>query len=907
MRLTCVLVLGCAVASVAGPSSLLSVPKCAASPTIDGVLSPGEWAGAGVTCGWRNVGSGQPAQAEAVVSACYDSRALYLAYECAGEPLDKLAGAPGARDSAIWGGPLVEAFLAAPDWPVAKYAHLMLAHDGTIADELCTAEGRDLGWNPDWQHATGKGDGVWIAEMAVPWAALGMDGPKPGTRLRANLARNAAAIGELCSWAEVAGGFHQPESFGTFVLAGEGPVVAVRALPGRAIGPAQVAATLIGSAAGARLTARLETPAGVRRVTTALNPGPAGSVLQMTIPGGTSRAEFAAAAASGEELWAQALVLDLPDLAARVQPVRELLATLGGESAIAPAELAELRTSLDRAAAKAWQPLDAAGIAAVGDEIAQVQQRARDLAMLGAMAGRAPGRPGEVLSYFVTNPVATAKIQPTCPDAGPLAETLRIAMARGEYEPTQIAVCAIRADLKGVRVLAGELRDGRGHRIPAGRVVVNPLGFVRCRTSSPGARLTGEVPDVLLPNRAVDVAAGRRQPFLITVQTLAADAPGEYRGALRVKPANAPAVRLPLVVRVYSVILPAKSHLRTAFVLWGNFRNWLGNSSQDAFLGAYIRYSKVMLAHRISPITMWSPKKGAGGAWDFSDYDRYLAATVPAGLTTLNVGGNGEVAGSRNVDFAQAAAKHFKERGWWGLHYVYGWDEAPGDALGQLQTNYKALIDAVPGIKIMQTGWSPNPKLKGLVKIWCPLTAGENPATTREAQAAGDEVWWYVCCGPTAPFANLLVDYPGIDHRMLGWQTFQHNIQGFLYWGVDVWPGNTAPLAEYEAADYANWNPNSFSTINGDGYLLYPGPHDSPLASLRLALLRDGFEDYDLFTEVRALAERAGSAGAAARELLVIGPEISRSLTSFTQDGNVLLARREAILEAAEGLCARGR
>jgi len=191
----------------------------------------------------------------------------------------------------------------------------------------------------------------------------------------------------------------------------------------------------------------------------------------------------------------------------------------------------------------------------------------------------------------------------------------------------------------------------------------------------------------------------------------------------------------------------------------------------------------------------------------------------------------------------------------------------------------------VPDIKVMQTGWSPSADLKGLVRIWCPLTAGANLPAVRQAQADGDEVWWYVCCGPTAPFANLFVDYPGIDHRILGWQTFRDGIEGFLYWGVDVWPGNGLPVDEYDRADYANWNPNSFGTCNGDGYLLYPGEGDVPVSSLRLALLRDGFEDFDLFTEAQALADGSGKAGARLSKLLEFEAPLITSLTEYTPDG----------------------
>ena len=884
--------------------SLLAVPQVDTPPAIDGNPSPGEWSAAGTTCGFRDNVSGLPAQAPVTVLVCYDERALYCLFAAHGEPPEELKGEGGDRDSAIWSGSLVELFIAPPNWPVSKYGHLMLHHTDTVADELANEHGRDLSWDPDWQHATSKGEDVWFAEMAVPWAALGIDEPREGSAVRVNFARNAAGVDELSTWAPVLGGFHHPEQFGKLVLAGRGPVAQIAKLPSRATGPATISARLLG--VSGRLIATLATgEAGEAKVFgSRFQAGDEAlkASVELRIPGGARELDIQVNTRSESVVWRQTLRLDLPDLVEDIGGVREELARIErSATGIAQSELTGLREDLDTLQAKAAEPQDAVGLAAMTEAIQRIHRRATDLSRLKQSATLTRG--SKALPYFVTNPVTTQKIQPTEADPGPLASRLRIAMCRGEYEPVQIAVCAVSRDLERVRVTAGKLRGPGGELIPSERVAVNPLGFVRCKHVTGGAPLMGEMPDVLLPNRRVSVAAGRRQPFFITVQTTPDDVPGEYHGYVRVRAEGEPSVRLPLTVRVYDLTLPVQSHLRTAFVLWGRFRNWMGEHTNEEYVDKYIEYSRLMLAHRISPITMWRATKDEQGEWDFTDFDRYLSAVVPLGVTTVNLGGNGYVTRERNTSFTTAAAAHFKERGWWDLHYLYGHDEASRNLLDKLKADYSALVEAVPDVRIMQTGWSPHPELKGAVSIWCPLTAGANMGTVRQAQAEGDEVWWYVCCGPLAPYANLFVDYPGIDHRMLGWQTYQQGIEGFLYWGVDVWTHNSLPLEEYDSADYANWNPNSFATINGDGYLLYPGPGNAPMASMRLALLRDGFEDYDLFMEAEALATGTGSAARALRGMLTLD-DISPSLTDYEQDGRVLLDRREQILQACEELAA---
>jgi hypothetical protein len=84
--------------------------------------------------------------------------------------------------------------------------------------------------------------------------------------------------------------------------------------------------------------------------------------------------------------------------------------------------------------------------------------------------------------------------------------------------------------------------------------------------------------------------------------------------------------------------------------------------------------------------------------------------------------------------------------------------------------------------------------------------------------------------------------------------------------------------------------------------LIYPGKNNTPLASMRLALLRDGFEDYDLFTEVKMLASKGGPASARALELLKFDAPLMGNITQYTQNGSDLLARRVAILKVGEEL-----
>ena len=234
--------------------------------------------------------------------------------------------------------------------------------------------------------------------------------------------------------------------------------------------------------------------------------------------------------------------------------------------------------------------------------------------------------------------------------------------------------------------------------------------------------------------------------------------------------------------------------------------------------------------------------------------------------------------------------------------YTYGLDEAQGTQINYLKTTYRTLLDAVPDLKILQTAWNPGSDLSGLAKIWCPLTVFTDLASARKVKQNGEEMWWYVCMGPSLPSPNLFVDNPGIDHRILGWQTYKYGVQGLLYWAVDVWAEqNKKTPAEYDKTNFSDFDSRG-GTYGGDGYLLYPGVNNTPVDSIRLAVLRDGIEDFDMFTEIAALAEKSGKTGTELKKMLELNGSVDSLVGDYITDGNLLLQKREQIMKAAEKL-----
>jgi hypothetical protein len=508
-------------------------------------------------------------------------------------------------------------------------------------------------------------------------------------------------------------------------------------------------------------------------------------------------------------------------------------------------------------------------------------------------------------------------------------------MSRGEFEPAQLIVHADGKDLTGVRVNTTDLAGPDGHSIPKGRIAVNPHGFLKIEAITKGwtpllGKTPGLVPDVLMPDRPMDVSNGHRQSFFITIKTLQTDPPGRYRGTVRVTADGGRVKELELLVRVYDVVLPIKPHLRTSFGIEAagfdekgepqGYRKLEGaDNARD--LDTLIAWSKFMLEHRVTPCVFGYTRgvtgvppihPNAGQERDWTATDRFFSELKPLGLTSFYA--HGEIGDPRYV-------AHMKEKGWWPLVYAYIHDEPNLDLLPMVRQTYRSLA-GIPGIHVLQTEWNPSPPLEGLVNIWCPVMDKIDTQGIRDAHERGEEVWWYTWFAPLHPYPNIChIDYPGIYVRITGWMTYHYEVDGFLYWLADLWNthtnhpiGNTVSAQEHDAQNYANWPPDTRkkdrtgkNPRNGDGQLLYPDKDNNPVASIRLALTRDGFEDYDLFREVEILTRANDSADATrARELLdftrPFDSPLIVSLTKWSKHDNRLMQRREAILKVGEAM-----
>lgn len=145
----------------------------------------------------------------------------------------------------------------------------------------------------------------------------------------------------------------------------------------------------------------------------------------------------------------------------------------------------------------------------------------------------------------------------------------------------------------------------------------------------------------------------------------------------------------------------------------------------------------------------------------------------------------------------------------------------------------------------------------------------------------GDKMWWYICIGPYFPHANFWNSYQGAWARVVLWQQYRYNADGFLYWCLTFWN-----VAEHDSRMI-----NLTRTGGGDGLLLYPGSFwdEGPTAvpSIRFEVVRDGLEDFAYLRQLEAFIGRDAA--------LAYSDRVTTDVLHFSQDWHDIDSVRDEI------------
>ncbi|MEJ5311525.1 MAG: glycoside hydrolase domain-containing protein [Anaerolineae bacterium] len=131
------------------------------------------------------------------------------------------------------------------------------------------------------------------------------------------------------------------------------------------------------------------------------------------------------------------------------------------------------------------------------------------------------------------------------------------------------------------------------------------------------------------------------------------------------------------------------------------------------------------------------------------------------------------------------------------------------------------------------------------IDIWLPVLNEYDPTAAHARERDhGEQTWIYFLHGTRPPYFNpITLDHPAIEGKFTGWFLWKYRVRGIAYYAVNDWSKNP-------------WTDPMTYGQNGNTFLLYPpSESNTPIPygsnghrlvpSIRLEMLRDGFEDYE--------------------------------------------------------------
>ena len=474
-------------------------------------------------------------------------------------------------------------------------------------------------------------------------------------------------------------------------------------------------------------------------------------------------------------------------------------------------------------------------------------------------------------NFFIwTEPSMVKVFKDTTPKK---SQKLMLKSAKNEYESGQIVIRAEKKSLKILKVNASDLKGDKGKKIKKENIQIRLVNYVFLKNQNK------YFPDPLPPFQSVEIKESENQPIFITVYVPKDAEAGKYSGYIEIDIEKYGSFKIPLFLEVWDFVLPDKPSSENTFGFSYSFIPKFegiqqgSSSAKDLF----DKYYWFLVEHRISPyyipVDILDPES-----------DKYIKdERVTSFIIPYN----------ENIEEMRKRVEYVKEKGVLNKAYFYPLDEpVTQKQYEELKRRVEKIKSIDPNLRIVSPFFrdpdfikkSAYETLDGLVNIWCAVTNYFDPEKQLKKKERGDGSWWYVCCGPMFPYANFHIDMEGISHRILMWQQKKYKVDGLLYWSTNYWNETVDPWEDM--ATVKSINPD----IYGDGSLIYPGKKigfNGPVSSLRLEIIRDGFEDYEYLTLLEKIA---------GRELVEnIIENVVKSMIIYTRDPLKLEETREIL------------
>ncbi|HYT30810.1 MAG TPA: glycoside hydrolase domain-containing protein [Actinomycetota bacterium] len=532
----------------------------------------------------------------------------------------------------------------------------------------------------------------------------------------------------------------------------------------------------------------------------------------------------------------------------------------------------------------------------------------------------APSRASTVTGPSVTVVGSAVKVRPTDQVGG--TGGANVTAARNEYESFQVVVSAGTGPVTALRVSLASPLSGTGGTIPAGNVTIYREAYYDVTTVSDSEGALGRWPDALIPTVdpyfhetrnafPIDVPAGENRVAWVDVLVPQAQAAGAYDGSLAVT-ATGFSATVPVHLTVIDFGIPSTASLASAFGMdWDTpCQAFYGESCITHEADGWRTKAMFVQAALDDRITIGYPEyQPITPPQERAYFEQYILpmlngtapTTLPgAELTSIQVDNGTWLPGWRD----EANAQGFADRA-----FVYACDE-PNTSAGAWRSCIKQAnlaLSTWPQVSILITTTIDNADRFGATSLIDTMVPIVNEVHDKPGTGSGysgnqrpnydgfltdprNRLWMYTSCETegcagdpsTDPYwvgwPGYPIDEPASEARAMGWLSFLYRTAGELYYATD-YKLSTA------------WTDQFAFGGNGDGTLFYPGTpamvggtDPIPIESMRLKLIRDGYEDYEYLKYL-------GDHGLRAQALAVVKGLFPKMYRTAATDAQVQAAR----------------
>lgn len=181
------------------------------------------------------------------------------------------------------------------------------------------------------------------------------------------------------------------------------------------------------------------------------------------------------------------------------------------------------------------------------------------------------------------------------------SQAVLVSAAANETEAVQLVLRPQRT-ISDLRIDAGELVSGEGHRIPRSAIETRRVAYVHITRPTDATGAVGQWPDPLPPLREMETAVGDRNfPLWVCVHVPPDQPAGLYRGTIALRGTDVK-LDVPLLVEVFGFTLPDRMTCKTAFglstsLIW----RYHGLKTESQRREVLEKYLQCLSRHHISP------------------------------------------------------------------------------------------------------------------------------------------------------------------------------------------------------------------------------------------------------------------------------------------------------------------